>query len=180
MEKSQIDYKIMKEEHLYTSEVKLKFCGYGEWVEEADNIEIEYKGYQACVKRTFLKEPFSKELAYFGGHLCGYVRIPDSHPYFGKVDIEIDCHGGLTFNESGLEHWIGYDCAHSFDYVPTSQYMRKNDPELKKLKELFPHPEGYENSLLFNRVYRNMQFCIGECIGMINQLIECKECLPKE
>ncbi len=35
---------ITKEEHFWTSEEKLKHCGYGEWVEEPDIVAFEYHG----------------------------------------------------------------------------------------------------------------------------------------
>ena len=46
-------------------------------------------------------------------HFCGYVKLPDNHPYnkliqskkffgqdyeIGYDDMNIDCHGGLTFS----------------------------------------------------------------------------------
>lgn len=62
----------------------------------------------------------------FGSHPCCYVEIPDNHPlYLEKYDdIEIDCHGGLTFSsskltgidETGLKWFIGWDFAHCDDY----------------------------------------------------------------
>lgn len=165
------DLKIIKDEHHWTSEEKLKFCGYGEWVEESDLFEFEYLGYHAIIVRVFKKEPFAKELAYFGGHFCGYVRIPDEHPFFRKQDIDLDCHGGLTFNEAHEEHWVGYDCGHSGDFIPTMEHMRNTNPELKKIKEMFPVPAGFEEFALFNPMYRNIDYCIGECKDMITQLL---------
>lgn len=165
------EYKIIKEEHHWTSEEKLQFCGYGEWVEEADTIEFEYLGYHAVVHRVFKREPYAKELAYFGGHLCGYVRIPNDHPYFKKKDLDLDCHFGLTFEEIHEEHWVGFDCAHSGDYVPSMEHFRRTNEEMKKFKEMFPNPPGYEKFSLFNPVYRNMEYCIENCKEMINQLI---------
>lgn len=62
----------------------------------------------------------------FGSHPCCYVEIPDNHPlYLEKYDdIEIECHGGLTFSsskltgidETGLKWFIGWDFAHCDDY----------------------------------------------------------------
>lgn len=58
------------------------------------------------------------------GHRCGYVRVPPSHPMFGKSynDPEVDVHGGLTFaalepctHEDGSGWWFGFDCAHLGD-----------------------------------------------------------------
>lgn len=165
------DLKIIKDEHHWTSEEKLRFCGCGEWVEESDVFEFEYLGYHACVIRVFKKEPFAKELAYFGGHFCGYVRIPDNHPYFKNEDIDLDCHGGLTFNEAHEEHWVGFDCGHSMDRIPTMEHMRNTRPELIEIRKQFPIPEGMEHHPLFNPVYRNMDYCIEECKTMITQLV---------
>ena len=65
-------------------------------------------------------------------HLCGYVGLPKSHPWFGlgydEIDVEI--HGGLTWSqheetpggkdrcyphETGDTWWVGFDCAHFYD-----------------------------------------------------------------
>lgn len=44
-------------------------------------------GFNACIRRHG-----------YIGHLCGYVEVPDGL----SVNIdEIDCHGGVTFND----HW---------------------------------------------------------------------------
>jgi len=62
-------------------------------------------------------------------HWCGYIAIPPGHPWHGMSDSLIPCsvHGGLTYaaqhEPSGdYEHtddwWIGFDCAHAYDYVP--------------------------------------------------------------
>lgn len=57
-------------------------------------------------------------------HRCGYVNIPDTHPWFEKDYDEIrdvEVHGGLTFAEYQLKSdepkgwWIGFDCAHHGD-----------------------------------------------------------------
>lgn len=168
----QSDLKIIKEEHFWTSEEKIKFCGYGEWVEEMDFFHFEHLGYEACVLRILKKEPFAKVEAYFGGHLCGYVRIPKTHPYFGKEDIDLECHCGITFNEAHEEHWVGFDCGHSGDYIPTQEYMRKTDPELKKFEDTFSIPKEFKDFALFNPNYKNMDYCVEECLWMIKQLIE--------
>ena len=58
-------------------------------------------------------------------HRCGYVRVPPTHPCFGKNynDVNVEVHGGLTFgdiepcteHEDGQGFWFGFDCAHSDD-----------------------------------------------------------------
>ena len=70
------------------------------------------------------------------GALCGYVGVPQGHPWYGKDydDVDAEVHGGLTFANacSGKvchdEHteevanadvwWLGFDCAHSGDFIP--------------------------------------------------------------
>lgn len=172
------EYKITEQQHHWTSDEKLKFGGYGEWVEEADAIEFEYKGYEAFIIRIWKKEPCTKEEAYFGGHLCGYVKIPNTHPYYGNEEIDLEVHGGVTFNEMHEEHFVGFDCAHSTDLVPTMDHMRKTIPELIAIRKTVP--KGLENHPLFNPVYKNINYCIHECISMIDQLIEIETKLLKE
>lgn len=172
------EIKVIKEEHNFTSDEKLKFCGYGEWVEESDSLHFEYLGYEAIIYRIFKKEIFCPQEAYFGGHLCGYVKIPEDHPYFRKEDIDIDCHGGITFNEVHEEHFIGFDCGHSMDYVPTMALMRKTRPELIELDKMMPEELRYHP--IFNPIYRNMKYCIKECISIITKLNDIsKEVLRK-
>jgi hypothetical protein len=59
---------------------------------------------------------------------CGYVGIDKDHPYFEKDyddlnDIEtLDIHGGFTYSNRDKNNglwWIGFDCAHSGDLIPT-------------------------------------------------------------
>ena len=55
-----------------------------------------------------------------GPHLCGYVKVPENNPCFGKDydDIEIECHGGLTYGQHEWDgYWIGFDCAHHNDTI---------------------------------------------------------------
>jgi hypothetical protein len=82
------------------------------------------------------------------GHRCGYIRIPNGHPWFGKHydDIEAEIHGGLTFSrmidpeeespfpEPGF--WIGFDCAHwcdAPDYDEMSPEILRSYQRARKL-----------------------------------------------
>jgi len=60
-------------------------------------------------------------------HLCGYVGVPEGHPFYGKKYdddklLGAPAHGGLTFSgpsiagshRSGL-WWFGFDAAHFGD-----------------------------------------------------------------
>lgn len=75
-----------------------------------------YKGYDFLIKHAF------------NTHYCAYVRIPEGHKFYGIPydDIDIDCHGGLTFGSftnyfsplknSKSGYWIGWDYAHCDDW----------------------------------------------------------------
>lgn len=52
------------------------------------------------------------------GAANGYVRIPASHPWYGKHYSELPCFSDvheLTFSGDG---WIGFDVMHACDYWP--------------------------------------------------------------
>lgn len=64
------------------------------------------------------------------GHLNGYVGVPINHPLFGASAYtaedplsEITMHGGVTYTSplyESFNYWfIGFDCAHASDYVPS-------------------------------------------------------------
>ena len=166
------DITIISEEHAYTSDDKLKLFGYGEWVEEVDIFRFIYCGYTCLIRRTIIEE-FGGERCCpaFGGHLCGYVHIPEEHAVFGESveNIPIDVHWALTFCEcDGKEHLIGFDCAHSGDLVPSEVNRHKEHRRL--MNEIFPPPEGLENHPWFNPTYKNMSYCIDECCHIVDQL----------
>jgi hypothetical protein len=80
------------------------------------------------------------------GHWCGYVGVPEAHPWHGKgyndtMDVEV--HWELTFAAScqpgsdeskGVCHvpapgepshvwWFGFDCAHLLDFSPRDRKL---------------------------------------------------------
>ena len=82
---------------------------------EVDN---SYKGFDYLV------------VLHSNGIRCGYVRIPEGHPFFRKTnyyEIDVDVHGGLTFGQEygnmfsskayyfSPGFWIGFDCGHYND-----------------------------------------------------------------
>lgn len=75
------------------------------------------------------------------GIFCGYVGVPESHPWHGKAydaACELEAHGGVNFADhcdpratesSGVCHvpgpdesdrvwWFGFDCGHAWDVMP--------------------------------------------------------------
>lgn len=92
------------------------------------------------------------------GHLCGYVGVPRSHPWYGLFcdNIDVRVHGGLTYCGEELPKrnrlkpyphdtrlaiwWIGFDCAHAGDLVPGSRLRggvyRDRDYVFKQIERL--------------------------------------------
>jgi hypothetical protein len=166
-----------KRKEVYDRPFKLKFFGNGEWIYEPDLVEFEYEELLCIVVRVVKREPFNKEEVYFGGHLCGYIFLPEDHPLYGKEteDIEIDSYQGITYTQKTREGWmIGFDCAHSGDLIPSMEHMRNPNPEIKKMREIYTDPEGYEKCPLFNPTYKNMDFCIKECKSLAKQAAKMK------
>jgi hypothetical protein len=80
------------------------------------------------------------------GILCGYVRIPYGHALYNRKNIPrvfedlFNVHGGITYSEmekniiwkwwkiivSRHELWVGFDTAHSDDYMPAMKNIRNN------------------------------------------------------
>ena len=158
------DYTILEEYHDFTIDEKLKWFGYGEWIEEPDYIKFEYLGYDAAICRVCTQEPLTTQESYAGGHLCGYVQIPRNHPYFKKdaLEMDIDAHGGLTYNQFCFDHWIGFDCAHSGDIIPSLELFKK-----KYVLSLLPDFKNF----IIPRIYKNIEFCMEICFEIIDKLI---------
>lgn len=120
-----------------------------QWFKNVREAQVDpYSGYMTLIVRTSL------------GHLCGYVELPKTHFQYGQdyfsISGQYDVHGGLTFGEymyqpSGREAWlIGFDCAHSSDYVP---YL-----------------SGLASSSASTGQYRDIQFVRDELTKLCRQL----------
>jgi hypothetical protein len=118
-------------ETLEYSTVDKSDWGVGPWHGECDKRQWTdpATGYPCLIVRADLS-----------GALCGYVGVADSHSLFGVGynDIDVQCHGGLTFADvcqphrdetSGICHlpapgepdnvwWFGFDCSHAWDLSP--------------------------------------------------------------
>lgn len=165
----------------YTSDQKIDWFGPGEWVDEFDVVKFYFKDYKCMVFRVVTQEPFVEGVC-FGGHFCGYVFLHGNHSFSGEnfQDLDIDCHGGITFSEFAQEegaHLIGFDCAHSGDYVPSMEKLKK---QYRLKAEIAPIPKEFEKYSIFNPVYRNVEFCVNECKSIVNQLIEMDKLEKKE
>ena len=82
------------------------------WEHEPDHVEWTQHGFACEIKRS----PTT-------GALCGYVYLPEGHPWHGGyegLDELVDVHGGFTYGapkDDGT--WcIGFDCSHAGDLCP--------------------------------------------------------------
>lgn len=101
----------------------------------------DYKGFTFVVIKIGHQFPVEHKSLFLGSDywFCGYVNIPQNHPYYHKdyyeIYGEIDVHGGLTFSGSlnNIDgYWIGFDCNHYDDnhFVQNEDYTTK---ECRKL-----------------------------------------------
>lgn len=94
----------------------------------------------------------------FTGHWCGYVAIPEGHPWHQVeyTDLpSIEVHWGVNYSdhmegESGW--WVGFDCAH--------------------LGDLSPHEIVNDDYGLREGVYRDLRFVRSECTRLAEQINE--------
>lgn len=103
----------------------------GPWMDEPDRVEWRSEG-TPRLPCLIVRGP--------RGALCGYVGVPEGHPYYGKNGVQayrldLDCHGGITYGEPCAEdghichvpqpgepdtvHWLGFD--HSGDLSPAHE-----------------------------------------------------------
>ena len=93
---------------------------------------------------------------------CGYVGVPTEHKcyQYGYDNIDANAHGGLTFSDF-FEHeesnynehyYIGFDCAHYNDFVPSMIHRTFTKPDFNK--------------------YKDHNFVKNECINLAEQLID--------
>lgn len=101
--------------------------GEGPWTHEPDEVFYLYNGFPCVIRRNAL------------GVLCGYIGLCLGHSQFAQHydDVEgCDPHGGFTFSELRIAFnpvipqlkefdrqnvlwWLGFDCSHYMDVVPT-------------------------------------------------------------
>jgi hypothetical protein len=119
-----------------------------------------------------------------GGAWCGYVGVPERHKYFGSHydDVDVDCHGGLTFadrchagaEETAICHvpfdgrsdkiwWLGFDCAHAGDLVPGHIAIA---PVYRSLSRIFSDNEDLGGG----DHYRTLDYVRDQCAKLAAQL----------
>ena len=143
-------------------EIKLFIFGDGPWMNEPDFEEFKHKGLNCMIIRNDC------------GAWCGYVLLPDNHPWkpLDYDDINVDIHGGITFKGSRRgfqeESWIGFDCSHSMDLIPSCEKFLLESR--KRLKKIFPDA----HKVLKNPTYKDINFVKEETKRLADQVKSAK------
>jgi hypothetical protein len=132
-----------------------------EWESEPNELRFESSGFKCLIKRNSL------------GALCGYVALPPGHPYYGKdyKGMNVDVHGELTWGRLGDDeygfdkgyYWVGFDCAHAFDYVPEMQNFLQH----------------YSMDFDSATSYKNIEYVKNELIKLAEQLVPLNMAIKK-
>lgn len=86
----------------------------------------------------------------YQGYRCGYVQIPENHPFYEQNFTEIDLNSiGLSFSGhiKGLDGWfIGWDHHHLWDAIDEDgiRKIHGDDPEIEKIIEYAKSMSGDE------------------------------------
>lgn len=132
--------------------------GRGPWRGEPDLAEFWHAGFRCETARSRM------------GTLCGYVLIPEGHPWhgLGRGQVPCDVHGDTTYCQATPDGaWrVGFDCGHFNDLIPMDA-------------DLYGHLIGggmrrrLRRSRAFGRgVYRTMQWTIRETQRLAEQARE--------
>lgn len=152
--------------------------GEGPWQDEPDELSWtdEATGLDCLILRHKLF-----------GQLCGYVRVNPGHPLHGfmgdemPVEVQETAHGGITWTgvapNGTTSWWIGFDCAHAFDYMPGHEArmreLRAQNPEWEASHaELSERLEAMGPSL-WEPVYKDIGYvraCVTELAGALRVL----------
>ena len=168
------DGHIFTNKFLYKPQEKKAWWGDGEWIDEPDIVQFIHKEILCKIVRQVVSERFPEEEP-FGGFLCGYIQIPYDSYHLLKENKEINVHGGLTWSgkysqkDDTQDYWIGFDCSHLIDIVPSlGEHYEKlhNDCINKYGISIF--------SSVFCKTYKNINFCVQECISMAEQFLNIK------
>lgn len=151
--------------------LKKEHWGEGPWIYEPDIFQFVQNGFICIGNRVKEHEGFNNEHL-FGGFWKGYIIVRNEHPWFGKDchSIECECHGGLTFCGLGSknEWFLGFDCGHSLDFVPSLEKFLETNSEYQRDLERLRKIVGRE-SPIFKKHYRNMDYVVEQLISMTNQ-----------
>ena len=156
------------------------------WINEPNHSHFFYRDYECRIVRHPVL-----------GTLCGYVKIPTTHPYHAKNynDIDIDVHGGLTFGDNlnnvskayeiQLDDgfWLGFDCAHYNDIRPydiNPDCMGKGLDFIDKLINSIDKLNDLIHEKKVTKSYKDFDFVTHELKSMVDQLIKAESIIKHE
>lgn len=100
---------------------------------------------------------------------CGYVGLKRGVAYNTK---EIECHGGITYNEAYLwkqddpdKWWIGFDCMHypdGFDIESGMEYWRDNEEQYNNMKSMLTRSDCRREPWSLKRVENECKFIVDQ------------------
>ena len=111
------------------------------------------------------------------GHRCGYVGLPKDNKYYGVNynEIDIDCHGGLTYSSSNLYEqndtdiwWIGFDCAHCDDAKDYDSLRKYYTDE--RSKTMIDRWEALDRKYPDGSKVRDLDYVVNECKNIVEQI----------
>jgi hypothetical protein len=163
-------------EIIVNSENKRLWWGEGQWVDEPDVLEFVHNDIFCKIIRVAALDGPQEKVYIFGGHLCGYVCIPFGHQdynkdIFSRDSYEYEVHGGLTMGElyDDGKFWIGFDCGHSGDLVPSmidiKKFIKKNI--MKK-----NHAIDFSKVAHFNPTYKTWDYVLEQVKHLADQVKE--------
>lgn len=140
-------------ERMTWTTVDKSLWGSGPWQDEPDKEQWadEATGFACLIVRNGM------------GALCGYVGVPEGHPWHGadRWSIDARAHGGINYSapcqegpedatvchvpapgEPGSLWWVGFDCSHGWDYSPV---LRELDALLPVPLRLPVEPDKYRD-----------------------------------
>lgn len=156
----------------------------GPWMSEPDRIEWRFAG-TPRFPLLIVRGP--------SGALCGYVGVSEGHPFHGKKwnDIDVSAHGGITYTEPCAEGghichvprsgeapevwWLGFDCAHSWDYSGMSTKRYEDHPDANLRSYLARPPESS-----WDTQYRDTWYVRREVEQLAEQCARVAKGLPAE
>ena len=137
------------------------------WIDELTGF---YRGFEyLCVARVDK------------GFRCGYVKIPEGHPYyenreFTKFNVGYEINWGLTFSgrlRGQTGWWIGFDCHHINNGVDTK--LIYNNYPVEEAEQILDELERTENFYGYAPSKTDVE---RDCMGIIDELIDGRLLLP--
>lgn len=110
------------------------------------------------------------------GWRCGYVGINHQIDFSFTRYSEIECHGGITYDDTALYGqddkkitWIGFDCTHAFDLrdVESAEKYGINFREIMIMMELNKCYANVTHAHLWT-----LEDVENECKKIVDQIIE--------